>query len=128
MIPSRAIPYPLLPRQAHVALPDRYLFVLAIVLAGYAVDGRAFAYIGIPPIFVGEIALLFGLSTLICTPHWSRMFRQPAAIVLLPFVLWGFLRTAPFVREYQLDAARDADAASCEAELASRVSFCSACR
>lgn len=108
MISSRALPHPLLPRQAHLALPDRYLLLLAVVLAGYAIDGRAFAYIGVPPIFVGEVALIFGLITLVCTPHWSRMFRMPQAIVLLPFVLWGLLRTVPFIREYQLDAARDA--------------------
>src|SRR5215467_1685236 len=108
MIASRAIDIPLPARSVRFSLPDRFLLLLAIVLAGYAIDGRGFAYIGIPPIFIGEIALLFGLLTLICTPHWSRVFRQPASIVILPFMIWGFLRTWPFIAEYQLDAARDA--------------------
>jgi hypothetical protein len=89
-------------------LADRFLLFLAIILAGYAIDGRGFAYIGLPPIFLGEIALLLGALTLVCTPRWPRLFQTTQAIVLVPFMAWGFLRTAPFVAEYQIDALRDA--------------------
>ena len=109
MTQARAISgYHTLDRPARSSLADRFLLCLAIVLAGYAIDGRAFAYIGIPPIFVGELTLMFGIVVLLSTPHWTRMFRTTQAIVVLPFMLWGLLRTAPFVGQYQLDALRDA--------------------
>ncbi len=95
-------------RNLRAVLADRFLLTLAIVLAGYAIGGRAFAYIGIPPIFVGEITLLFGMVALLSSPRWPRMFRTTQAMILLPFMLWGLLRTAPYVAEYQLDALRDA--------------------
>ena len=97
-----------LERSARSTLADRFILILALVLAGYAIDGRAFAYIGLPPVFVGELTLMFGFVTLLSTPHWPRMFRTTQAIVLLPFILWGLLRTVPFVGDYQLDALRDA--------------------
>ena len=37
---------------------DRYLALLAIVLLGYALMGKGFAYLGFPPLYVGEIAFL----------------------------------------------------------------------
>ena len=40
---------------------DRYLALLAIVLLGYALMGKGFAYIGFPPLYVGEIAFLTGI-------------------------------------------------------------------
>ena len=39
---------------------DRYLALLAIALLGYAMMGRGFAYLGFPPLYVGEIAFLIG--------------------------------------------------------------------
>jgi hypothetical protein len=89
-------------------LGDRYVLMLSIVLAGYALLGRAFAYIGLAPMFVGEATLLFGMLTLLSTPRWVRMFRTSQAMLLLPFMAWGFMRTLPYIGQYQLDAARDA--------------------
>ena len=40
---------------------DRYLALLAIVLLGYALMGKGFAYLGFPPLYVGEIAFLAGI-------------------------------------------------------------------
>ena len=37
---------------------DRYLAFLAIVLLGYALMGKGFAYLGLPLLYVGEIAFL----------------------------------------------------------------------
>src|SRR3954467_14604965 len=108
MISSRAIPYPLLPRQAHVALPDRYLLLLAIVLAGYAIDGRGFAYIGLPPLFIGEITLAVGALAYLTVNGWWKPATVSTGLVLLPLVTMGLLRTIPFVSVYQIDALRDA--------------------
>ena len=40
---------------------DRYLALLAMVLLGYALMGKGFAYLGFPPLYVGEIAFLTGI-------------------------------------------------------------------
>src|SRR3954462_6142317 len=87
-------------------IADRFMLLLAIVLMGYACDGKGFAYIGIPPIFVGEIALMFGMLALLTTPRWLRMFSTTQALILLPFMGFGLLRTLPFVGTYGLDALR----------------------
>ena len=44
---------------------DRYLALLAIVLLGYALMGKGFAYIGFPPLYVGEIAFLTGIAVFV---------------------------------------------------------------
>jgi hypothetical protein len=46
---------------------DRYLALLGIVLLGYAVMGKGFAYLGIPPLYVGEIAFLGGIIVFLRT-------------------------------------------------------------
>jgi hypothetical protein len=87
---------------------NRYLALLALVLMGYALDGRGFAYLGFPPIFVGEIALLTGVVAFGLAPRWRSLLAMPVVWVLLAFCGWGLLRTLPFVGEYQIDALRDA--------------------
>ncbi len=51
---------------AQVILTDRragrgWLILWAIMLAGYALFGRGFAYLGIPPLFIGELTLAAGV-------------------------------------------------------------------
>ncbi len=46
---------------------DRYLALLAIVLLGYALMGKGFAYLGFPPLYVGEIAFLGGIVVFLRT-------------------------------------------------------------
>ena len=75
-------------RPENPAIADRFLAMLAIVLMGYALFGRAFAYVGVPPIFIGEITVLVGLFTLLTTPRWTRMFRTSQAVILIPFIIW----------------------------------------
>src|ERR1044071_7675786 len=42
-------------------VPRLFLGALGLVLLGYALLGRGFAYIGVAPLYVGEFALAFGL-------------------------------------------------------------------
>ena len=86
---------------------ERYLVLLAGLLAGYALMGKGFAYLGLPPLFVGEIVLLAGVVTLL------RIHCVVAALATLPSLLlagtmaWVLLRTLPFLNEYGVDALRD---------------------
>jgi O-antigen ligase len=85
------------------------LWVVAwcIGLLGYAVMGRGFAYLGVPPLFVGEILMLGGCACLLVCGRWWLMLRMPQTIALLVLCGWCVLRTVPFLRTYGIDAARD---------------------
>ena len=62
LIPTPAIEPP--PRvRPSFSGPPRALVLLGVVLALYAAFGRGFAYAGVPPVFVGEVALIGLLFT-----------------------------------------------------------------
>jgi hypothetical protein len=86
---------------------DRFLLFLVIVLAGYAIDGKGFAYVGVPPLFIGEITMLAGTVVLLRTRGWAKLWETPQILALSAFVLLGIGRTIPYFDSYGLDAIRD---------------------
>jgi hypothetical protein len=87
---------------------DRYLGALAAVLLGYALFGRGFAYVGVAPAFIGEIALLAGLLVAARSRALALPLATWPARLLAAFMAWGLLRTLPYIPEYGVDALRDA--------------------
>jgi hypothetical protein len=87
---------------------DRFLAIFAFVLAGYAIGGKGFAYVGVAPVYIGELSLFAGMVALWCTHSARALLRSPIARLLLAFMLFGALRTLPFLPEYGLNAPRDA--------------------
>lgn len=85
------------------SLTDKYVLFVCLVLLGYALDGRGFAYF-----FMGELALVLGVLFLVNARGWLEVFASPQLLLLLPFWAWGAARTAPFVGTYRVDAVRDA--------------------
>jgi hypothetical protein len=85
------------------SIADKYLLGLCLILLGYAIAGRGFAYL-----FVGELALGAGMLVMVCAPGWSRIFQVPQLLLLAPFWAWGLARTIPYIRIYRADAVRDA--------------------
>jgi O-Antigen ligase len=78
---------------------------LLTILLGYAFLGRGGAYIGVAPIYVGEVVLALGvISILVSLPgvHW-----RPIHLAVAVFMLWGLFRTVPYVSLYGIDALRD---------------------
>ncbi|HEX4809684.1 MAG TPA: O-antigen ligase family protein [Bryobacteraceae bacterium] len=107
------------PRQAHFAPPRRrapqkrsiYFYFLVILLAAYAVGGHFTAYLGIPPFYIGEVALFCGLLNFAFGLRGQRakhIFTNAPAMLLVLFMLLGTLRTLPYVGTYGLVAFRDA--------------------
>ncbi len=101
------------PRLAHInrapfGAAEKWLLMLCIVLLGYAVDGRGFAYIGIRPLYIGELTLLIGTCVLLSTRNWYGILWQPQTLMLVPFVGWGLCRTIPYLHRYHAFALRDA--------------------
>ncbi len=84
--------------------------VMGLILTGYLLFDRAFAWIHIPgtPIFVGEIALVFGLWVILQTPHLGRLIRVSRPIqFLMLFMLWGFALAFEGFGTWGIDAVRD---------------------
>jgi len=94
-------------RVAHHTLADQFLGFFAFVLAGYALGSKGFAYLGVSPVYVGEISLLFGLVVLWHVHAVRALLRSPTVRCLLLFMLFGAVRTIPYLRSYGLDALRD---------------------
>jgi O-antigen ligase len=87
--------------------PSRfYLVVLGILLSGYALFDRGFAYLGVESIFIGEAVLALGLLCVLANGV-ATIFRLPAVWPLLAFMAWGAFRTLPYIRIYGMDALRD---------------------
>ncbi len=78
---------------------------LLIVLTGYAFFGRGFAYLGVSPLYVGELALCMSLVALVAAR--DRRFG-PLHLLLVAFMAWGAVRTLPYVGQYGVDTLRDA--------------------
>ena len=88
------------------------LRLLPIVLAGYALFDRTFAWLHFPgvPLFQGE--LMVGLALIVTASATHTVLpglknRIPSTLLLV-FILWGLVRTVPYVGTYHVDAVRDA--------------------
>ncbi|WP_414565666.1 MULTISPECIES: O-antigen ligase family protein [unclassified Anabaena] len=87
---------------------DKFLSWHSWVLLGYAICGRGFSYVGIPPAYIGEITLLFGLVTLSINKSIPKILKLPQTWFLLLFMLWCCINTIPYFPIYGLDTIRDA--------------------
>lgn len=86
---------------------DRYLVLLAIVLLGYALMGKGFAYLGIPPLYIGEITFLAGILVFRRIGAFAGVLATLPALLLVVLMAWVVTRTIPFIGIYQFDALRD---------------------
>lgn len=93
---------------ARPAVPARmFMGILAILLIGYPFLGRSFAYIGVPPLFIGEFTLAMGILAAIVNRNRWAGFRSHVAWIFAAFALWGAARTVPYIGAYGFDALRD---------------------
>jgi O-Antigen ligase len=86
---------------------DRYILALSCVLLGYALMGKGFAYLGYPPVLVGELAFLAGIFFLLRSGCLVAVFASGPSLLLAAIMGWVLLRTLPFVGTYGFDALRD---------------------
>ena len=83
---------------------------LGVLLAGYAIFAKYFAYIGLAPVYVGEIVFSMGIIAFL------KSRCAVATLATLPSLLLGFLfgwaiiRTLPYLGEFGADAMRDSAA------------------
>jgi hypothetical protein len=86
---------------------DRYLLFLSCVLGGYMMLGKGFAYVGILPLFIGEIALIAGLIVLYRSGCALATLTSLPALLLATTMAWVVILTLSDVRVYGFDALRD---------------------
>lgn len=86
---------------------DRYLPVLALGFAGYVVFGKSFAYLGMPPIFMGEMLFALGLLAFLASGCATTLLTTVPAISAALLMAWVLLRTLQGVGAYGVDALRD---------------------
>jgi len=84
-----------------------WLKCLGAVLIGYGFLGKGFAYVGIPPLFVGEIILVLGLLAATIGQGIKVAFRSPLSLMWVAFAVLGVARTIPYINVYGLNALRD---------------------
>lgn len=85
-----------------------FLGLLWILVLGYALLGRSVAYLGAPPVFVGEVMLGVGLVATLASGALFQLVRSPVAWLVVLWAGWGVACTLPSVGKYSTDALRDA--------------------
>jgi O-antigen ligase len=82
-----------------------YIAALAGALLGYGLLSRGFSYVGARPVFIGEVLLIVGGVVFLMEMGKAR-FRFTHVFLGL-FIVWGVLRTVPYLSDYGVDALRD---------------------
>ncbi len=89
-------------------LPQLVLGLVGFCLVGYTLLGRGFAYVGVPPLFIGEMVLALGVLAVLLAGGLGRVFRSPLIWLLVGFMVVGAADTFPYLSTYEFDALRDA--------------------
>lgn len=90
------------------ALGRRWLALLCLALVGYALAGKGWAYVGVPPLFIGELVLACGLLWLALCGSLGGLVSLPAGACLLVLLGWGVVRLGADVPLHGAEALRDA--------------------
>ena len=69
--------------------------------------GKGFAYLGFPPLYVGEIALLTGVIVFLRIGAFAGALATLPAVLLVALMAWVLARTFPFIGLYGMESLRD---------------------
>ena len=94
---------------ASSAFGDYFFIALGLLLAGYALGNRPFAYISfIPPLYIGDIVLLFGIIAFLKSRCAVATLATLPSVLLAVLIGWAiFVGALPHLREYEIDTLRD---------------------
>ncbi|MCC6433863.1 MAG: O-antigen ligase family protein [Acidimicrobiales bacterium] len=100
------------PRRSITAADRRWRAVMtlwAVMLYGYALFDKGFAYLHIPgtPLFIGELALVPVAVLVAVDTRWFHGHRLLPFAVLGAYCTWALVRLAESLPTYRLDALRD---------------------
>lgn len=86
---------------------DYYLALLCIVLVGYSFLGKGFAYVGYPPLLIGELTMALGLVVLFRSGCGFATLATFPSVVLLAMLCLVVLKVIFDLGPYGVDALRD---------------------
>ena len=95
------------PAAARSTFGDYYLIVLGALLVGYALLGKTVAYIGVPPLYIGEVVFALGVIAFLSSRCAIASLAALPNLLLALLIGWGIIRTLPYLRENGFDALRD---------------------
>lgn len=99
--------YPRRAERRRATLGDVFMIALVTLLAGYAIFGKGFAYLGVPPLYIGEVMLLFGLASALRSGCLPATAASPAGLTLILLIVWVGFRVGQGYRHYGVEALRD---------------------
>ena len=77
------------------------------MLIGYALLGKTVAYIGVPPLYIGEVVFALGVIAFLSSRCAIASLATLPNLLLALLIGWGIIRTLPYLRENGFDALRD---------------------
>jgi hypothetical protein len=80
----------------------------SVLLLGYAVLGKWFAYIQLGPIYIGECVLALGIVLVLINTNIFKLKHNSTVLLLTILMLWGAVRTLPYLSTYGILSLRDA--------------------
>ncbi len=99
--------YTVVRTQRRYDLHDRYLVLFCFMLAGYATFGKGFAYVGYPPLLIGEVTMLLGLAVIFRSGCGIAMLASLPSLILMTLLVLVMWKAFSGVGPYGLDAIRD---------------------
>ena len=95
--------------QATTSTAERtFLWALCFCLAGYTLLGRGFAYLGVAPLFIGEVTLMLGVLAWFSGRDAMAPLRSVTGGALACFMMLGAVRLGFDLPTYGASAVRDA--------------------
>jgi hypothetical protein len=88
-------------------IEDFYPALLAVLLAGYAIFSKAFAYQGIGPLYVGEIVFALGVIAFVRSGCAIATLATVPSVLLALLSGWGVMRAVPYLSQFGFDSLRD---------------------
>lgn len=88
-------------------LSDGYIAFLSLILLGYSIFGKGFAYLGVPPLFIGEVVLLLGVLVFLSSGCLLAVLASLPMALLTLSITFALFRTLPYLTVYGIDALRD---------------------
>lgn len=84
------------------------LQLIGFLLVGYAFFGRGFAYLGVPPVYIGEVVFFLATVLGLASRSLRQLHRSGLLYALLLLAAWCAVRTLPYVSVHGWNALRDA--------------------
>src|SRR5262245_53354247 len=92
--------------RARRGLHDMSLALVCFALAGYATFGKGFAYLGVPPLLIGEVTMILGLVVIYRAGAGIAMLASVPSFLLAVLLTLVMTKAFSGVGAYGIDAIR----------------------